>query len=218
MREGALNLIFLGAPGSGKGTQAMKLVQERKYNHISTGNLLRKEVESKTPLGEQVEAILKEGQLVNDGLIFELLEKNCHLDKFTYIFDGFPRNKNQAEMLDERLLGGYPYRVVYFNLSAEKLVERLINRRMCGDCGKIYNLISRPPSTPDICDSCGQKALYHREDDHEDIIRNRMMVYNEAIASVLDYYGSQSLLVEVAANHSTQEIYRRMVDALWQEK
>ena len=212
-----VNLILLGAPGSGKGTQAMKLVQSRGYEHVSTGNLLRSEMDKKTKLGEQIRVILNKGELVDDELVFDLLEKNCHPDDTTYIFDGFPRNIAQAKILDERLLKGCSYRSIYFNLSAEKLVQRLINRRVCSHCGKIYNLLSQPPRELDTCDSCGQKAIYAREDDCEDVIRNRMVIYHETITPVLEYYSAKDLLVEVAANYDEDKVYGGVVDALWKE-
>ena len=133
----AKHLIFMGAPGSGKGTQAEKLVKEHGFNHISTGNLLRAEVAKGTELGQKVDAVLKAGQLVSDDLMKSLLETNVDKNVST-IFDGYPRNIDQAHVLDE-VLGDSDYQALFFDVNVEDLVERLTNRVTCKDCGAIYN-------------------------------------------------------------------------------
>ncbi len=129
-------LILLGAPGSGKGTQANKLISEFGYNHISTGDLLRAEVKKASDLGKEVDTIINSGNLVSDEIVLKLLKSNCNINENIYIFDGFPRNLEQAKALSEEVLRGSNYLVVYFEMSTEVLVERISNRRIARKSGK----------------------------------------------------------------------------------
>lgn len=208
-------LVFLGAPGSGKGTQAKKLVEKEGYRHVSTGDLLREEVARGSRLGEKVDHILKQGELVDDLTVLELLQVNCDVKAKNYIFDGFPRNIDQAKLLEEKLLKNCPHQGVYFNMPVDKLVKRLENRRVCRDCGAVYNLLSMPPANPGECDDCGSGKLYRRGDDAESIIKNRLNVYNDTIWPVLEYYRSQHILLEVAADRSPDEVFGDLLRALF---
>src|SRR5690606_19254519 len=125
------HLIFIGAPGSGKGTQASKFVNERNFKHISTGDLLRAEISKKSPLGLEVKKVMDEGQLVSDDLVIRLLQANIDLNSSQYIFDGYTRNLAQAQTLDKEVLKGAKSLGVYFEIDMDKLVTRLTNRRTC---------------------------------------------------------------------------------------
>jgi adenylate kinase len=199
------NLVLLGAPGSGKGTQSAKL-KDIGYSHISTGDLLRSEISQGSELGKKVKSVLDAGELVGDDLVFALLKKNVDISKKSYIFDGFPRTLNQAKMLNDQILSTKNYNVIYFKIDVEQLVKRLTNRRVSEDGKHIYNLLSNPPKKPGICDITGQK-LVQRDDDKEDVIRKRMSVFESTISPILDYYRAQKKLTELSADRDLELIF-----------
>jgi adenylate kinase len=205
------HLIFIGAPGSGKGTQATKLVAENSFKHISTGDLLRAEIAKQSPLGIEVKKVMDEGKLVSDELVIRLLQANINLSASQYIFDGYPRNISQAQTLDKEVLKGVPSTAVYFNIDMAKLVERLTNRRSCGNCGAIYNLISKKPKVMGVCDQCGGTNLVQRADDKEEVITNRLKVFQDTVSPVLKYYQDQGRLMQVDAEGSVDEIYKMIL-------
>lgn len=207
-------LVFLGAPGSGKGTQAKVLVEKLGYNHVSTGDLLRGEIKKGTELGKRVDNVLKSGQLVKDDLVLELLEANCDLGKGAYIFDGFPRNQDQSKLLDDAILGPTDHMAIYFNMPTETLVDRLTSRRTCRDCNAVYNIKFLPPKVEGVCDSCGGKDLYQRDDDQEEVIRKRMQVYKDAIDPVLDHYRDKDRLFEIDASQPVSEVSEALIKYL----
>ena len=201
-------LMFLGAPGSGKGTQALRLVGDLGYTHVSTGDLLRAEVASGSPLGEKFKRIMEQGQLVDDLSVLELLKKNCDLSQSSYIFDGFPRTLEQCKLLDQVFLKDCPALAVYFEVNLEMLVARLSNRRVCGNCGEIYNLLTRPPKQEGICDKCGGRDLAQRGDDGEEkILRSRMEVFKSTIGPLLDYYENKRQLRKLDASGDSDSVY-----------
>ncbi|MBY0517781.1 MAG: adenylate kinase [Bacteriovoracaceae bacterium] len=204
------HLILIGAPGSGKGTQAGKLVAENGLKHVSTGDLLRSEIAKGTDLGKQVKSVLDAGSLVSDELVIKLLQANTDLDKFSYIFDGYPRNLAQAETLDKEVLKGRPSLAVYFEIDLLKLVQRLTNRRTCKDCGSIYNLVTQAPKTKGACDKCGSTNLVHREDDQESVIKKRMQIFSQNTEPVLNYYKAANRLVTVNAENSIEQLYQQI--------
>jgi adenylate kinase len=208
------SLIFLGAPGSGKGTQAKLMVSECGYNHLSTGDLLRAEVAKLSPLGLKAKEIMKSGGLVGDDLVLELLKINCDLEKHNYVFDGFPRNIAQAKALEEVVLKGHESLAMYFFIDLNLLKERLVNRRACPQCGTIYNLVSTPPKTENVCDKCGHKGLVHREDDKEEAVLNRLKVFESTITPVLDYYESRGILQRIDASKRVDEIFSEVKKVL----
>jgi adenylate kinase len=204
------HLILLGAPGSGKGTQSARLVKDKGFVHVSTGDLLRKEIASKTDLGNEVKKVMDEGKLVSDELVVRLLKSNINLESRNYIFDGYPRNIAQAKTLDDKVLNGIKSIAVYFDINTEKLVSRLSNRRTCQTCSEIYNLLTKAPKIMGVCDKCGSKNLVQRADDKEEVIQNRLSVFAETINPVLDYYQDQNRLVKVDADLSEEEIFRQI--------
>lgn len=204
------HLIFIGAPGSGKGTQASKLVAEKGLKHISTGDLLRSEIAKQSALGLEVKKVMDAGQLVSDELVIRLLQANINLEQSQYIFDGYPRNIAQAQTLDAQVLKGSPSIAVYFEINISRLVERLTNRRTCKDCGAIYNLLSKKPKVAGVCDQCGSTNLVQRADDKEEVISNRLKVFTETIDPVLKYYQDLGRLMKVDAEADVDDIYRQI--------
>lgn len=213
MQQKNLQLILLGAPGSGKGTQAKQLVSSYGYMHISTGDLLRNEVKKKSELGLRIDGIMQSGQLVDDSIVFTLLKNNCDLNSKKYIFDGFPRNIEQSKVLDRELLSGIPYLVIYFDIDTGILVNRLTQRRVCGGCGAIYNLTTLPSKKSGICDKCSGE-LQHRKDDKEDVVRERMSVFEQTMKPVFDYYQQKGLLITVDASKNSGEVFSTIQKAI----
>lgn len=199
------NIILLGAPGSGKGTQSSKLIENSPYLHISTGNLLRSEISNKTELGLEIEKIMSSGGLVPDKLAFEVLKSNLDLSLNAYVFDGYPRNIEQAKYLDKILLG-HDYIVIFLEINTEKLVERLKDRRVTSDGKHIYNLKTKPPLKDGFCDITGEKLL-QREDDKEIVVRERMKIFNSNVEPLLDYYENINRLVRVDASRDLNFIF-----------
>lgn len=194
------HLIILGAPGSGKGTQAAKLV-EKGFKHISTGDLLRSEIAKGSELGQKVSGIISRGDLVDDSTVMALLKANCDVDKVSYIFDGFPRNIAQAEMLEAELLQGRKTLAVYFKIDLGILIDRVVNRRTCGNCGEIYNLATKAPRVADVCDKCGAKdSLKQRKDDTQEVVSNRLKIFADTVDPMLAFYKSKGALVEIDAS------------------
>jgi len=206
-------LILLGAPGSGKGTQAHRLVNEYKYNHISTGDLLRAEITKGSELGNVVKSILENGQLVDDDTVLSLLKANCDLGSKSYIFDGFPRNLEQARALELEVLKGANSKAIYFDIDLEILLERIINRRVAKKSGEIYNLVTRPPKVPGKCDVSGED-LIHRDDDFEEVVRKRMEVFSTTIDPVLDFYDKQGTLAIIDASRSADDLFEALLGVI----
>ncbi len=202
-------LILLGAPGSGKGTQASRLVSELGYNHISTGELLRKEIKSGSELGQRVQGIMDAGKLVDDNTVLELLNANCDLSSNAYIFDGFPRNGEQSKLLDEVVIKEASSKAVYFEIDLDMLAARLTNRRTCSGCGEIYNLLSKAPKTEGVCDLCGS-SLTQRKDDNEETVKTRLQVFKETIEPVLAHYESTGRLARVDASQAPDEVFKAL--------
>jgi adenylate kinase len=206
------NLIFIGAPGSGKGTQSAKISQSEGYKHISTGDLLRSEIAKGSELGIKVKSVMESGQLVSDELVVDLLNANLNLDKESYIFDGYPRNIKQAQTLND-ILEGHEYVAVYFKVDTEKLVHRLANRRVTSDGKNIYNLLTNPPKVEGVCDKTGEK-LVQRDDDKEDVVRSRMQVFESTVDPVVNYFSDLGRLVTVDAQKSVDEVYADILGSL----
>lgn len=201
-----MHLIFIGAPGSGKGTQADRLRKNDGYYHVSTGDLLRSEVAKASSLGLRIKELIDNGQLVDDSTVLDLFSSNLMLDKHKYILDGFPRTINQCNLLADKLLHDQPFKAVYFEVDEGKIVERIVNRRVAPKSGKIYNLIFDPPEVDGVCDISGEK-LIHRDDDKEEVVKNRLKIYRESIAEILDFYSKLSKLHRVDASESPDLVY-----------
>jgi len=212
-----MRIVLLGAPGSGKGTQAKRLVEKYGIPQISTGDLLRAAVAEGTPLGMQAKAAMDAGELVSDqlvlGMIRERLSKpDTHKG---FILDGFPRNIAQAEALDQLLqeLQQPLQKAVHIKVSYESLMQRLTGRRTCESCGTLYNIYSSPPKQEGICDRCGGKLL-HRADDNEETISRRLKVYEEQTKPLTSYYEFQHKLVVIPGEGEIEDIFNRLEQAL----
>lgn len=206
-------VILLGAPGSGKGTQARVMVSSMGYNHVSTGDLLRAEVAKKSELGNRISDIINAGKLVDDSTVLELLKVNCDLGSGQYIFDGFPRNIDQAKALDEVVLKDAASVALYFDLDLNVLKERLVNRRTCRDCGYIYNMLTNAPEKEGVCDSCGGE-VFQRKDDNDEVVANRLDVYKSTIDPILTYYSEKGMLVKINASQDPEKVSHQIKAAL----
>jgi len=208
------HLVLIGAAGSGKGTQAARLVSDKGYKHISTGDLLRSEISSGSELGKKVKGVMDSGALVSDELVIELIHANTNLDKNAYVFDGYPRNLAQAQTLDKEVLKGRPSLAVYFKIDMGKLVARLTNRRTCKTCGAIYNLITQPPAKTGVCDKCGGTNLVHRDDDKEEAIKKRLDIFQQNTQPVLEHYKTGGRLLEVNAEAPIDSVFSQILGQL----
>ena len=182
-----MNLILLGAPGAGKGTQGALLEERLGMGRIATGDLLREAVRQGTPLGTKAKAFMDAGELVPDAVILGLVGEAAASGN--NVFDGFPRTTVQAEALDE-LLAGYGQKidaVVVVDVPDEIIVRRIAGRRSCPNCGAVYNVHFQPPAAAGICDKCGG-ALAQRADDTEETVQRRLQVYREQTEPLIDYY------------------------------
>ncbi len=209
-----LQLIFLGPPGAGKGTQAIRISAEFGFKHLSTGDLLRKEVASDSKLGQKVKKVLNEGKLVDDHTVLELLTANCNLEEESYIFDGFPRNVEQAKDLDQVVLKGERSKAFYFYIDSKILLKRLVNRRSCTACGEIFNIVSRPPKQKGVCDKCGHDELIHRRDDHVEVVSTRLATFEKENRYIVDYYKKKRRLVEFDASSDSNAIFHQIKNHL----
>jgi adenylate kinase len=212
-----MNLILLGPPGAGKGTQAQKIVDRYHIPQISTGDILRAAVKEGTPLGKKAKVFMDQGQLVPDevviGIIDERLKKaDC---RSGFILDGFPRTIAQAEALQPILtrIGKSIHHVINIEVANEELVRRLTGRRTCKNCGAMFHLLFQPPKQEGICDRCGG-VLYQREDDKEETIRTRLKEYQKQTAPLIEYYQLKSMLRSIEGIGNQDQIFERMVHLL----
>lgn len=212
-----MRIVMLGAPGSGKGTQAKSLETEYGFPQVSTGDLLRKAVAEGTPLGRRAKAIMDLGELVSDaivlGMIKERIAQSDAVDGF--ILDGYPRNRVQAEDLERVLheLGLTLDAAVLMKVSPDVLMKRLTGRRTCSKTGRLLNIYFSPREEIDACLRAGGE-LEQRDDDKEETIRNRLQVYGRETAPLIEYYSQRKLLRTVAAEGPVADVYRRLTSAL----
>jgi len=195
-----MRVVMLGGPGAGKGTHAGWMSERLGIPHIASGDILREEVAKGTDLGKKAKSYMEKGLLVPDELVEEMVAQRLLLPdaRVGFILDGFPRTLEQARWLDNFLNGnGWSLDAVVNIVVPEwKIVRRLAYRRICQECGAIYNLITMPPKREGICDRCGGK-LYQREDDKEEVVRERLRVYRRRTAPLVAYYRKRGLLVNV---------------------
>jgi adenylate kinase len=200
-----MKLILLGAPGAGKGTVAKQLTQLDGSVQISTGDILRGAVQAGTELGKQAEAYMKAGDLVPDGLIMGIMEQRLQEPDCEkgFLLDGFPRTIPQAEALKVLLqkIGIDLDFAVEIDVPRDVILDRLTTRRTCVDCGAIYNVKSMPTKVEGVCDKCGGKVV-QRDDETEEAISNRLDVYNEKTAPLVDFYKNENMLLTVSATSS----------------
>jgi adenylate kinase len=211
------NLVLLGPPGAGKGTQAKELAVKVGCPHISTGDMLREAVREGTPLGLQAKAVMDRGELVSDelltGIVKERLAKpDCNGG---FILDGYPRNLPQAGILQGILkdLGKEDVRALELEVPDDVIVTRLGSRRSCPACGAVYNLVFSPPAKEGVCDKCGA-GLVLRDDDKESVIRERLRVYHEKTAPLSEHYRSQGRLKTVPGDLAPAEVLAALEKAI----
>ena len=190
-----LNFIFLGPPGAGKGSLAVKVAQDYKIPHISTGDIFRDNIKRQTELGVKVKAIIDSGSLVSDDLTCALVKDRLSKDdcKNGFILDGFPRTIPQAEMFTSICSD---VTVINFQIADEVVIKRLSTRRVCKGCGANYNVISLPPKKEGICDSCGAE-LFQRDDDKQESILHRMDVYRDQTEPLINFYREKGQITDV---------------------
>lgn len=195
------NFIFLGPPGAGKGSLAVKVAEDYKIPHISTGDIFRANIKAQTPLGVKVKAIIDSGALVSDELTFELVKDRIAQDdcKNGYILDGFPRTIPQAEMLESLVSD---IKVVNFKIQDEIVIRRLSTRRTCKACGANFNVLTLPPKVEGVCDKCNGE-LYQRDDDKQESIINRMDVYREQTEPLINFYKEKGKITDLDASIET---------------
>jgi len=207
--EREVNLVLLGGPGAGKGTQAEKLVEDRELNHLATGDILREEVEKESELGLKAKKYMDRGDLVPDELVVDMVEKRLDEAK-GYLFDGFPRTIDQADALNEVVQLDL---VLYIKIDSAEAVRRLSARRVCSDCGRIYNKNFKKPELEGVCDECGGE-LYRRDDDRPEVIRDRFETFLDETAPLIDYYADKGLLVEIDGEQDPDQVYEEVKGSL----
>jgi adenylate kinase len=215
-----MRIVLMGAPGSGKGTQAQRLVSQFGIPQISTGDILRQHRKDGTELGKRADAIMAAGKLVDDATMLEIIRDRVAKPdaRAGFILDGFPRTQAQAEALSAlmRELGTPLDAVVLFELGDEELVRRISGRRTCSLCNKVFNIYSAPPTVPatDCVAGSSEHQLFQRKDDQEDTVKERLRVYEDNTRPVLSYYSSAGLLHTVSAEGPLEEITRRLLAVL----
>ena len=203
------NMIFLGAPGAGKGTFASMLTEKIDITHISTGEIFRNEIKNETELGKTAKRYVESGGLVPDDIVAKMVSKrlaepDCNKG---FILDGFPRTKQQSQDLDEIVANvNQPIDyVVYMEVDSEIVIQRLTGRRVCRSCGALYHVVNMPSKEEGVCDSCGGE-LYQRTDDNEETIRKRIDVYLENTAPIVDYYQAKGILLKADGNQDANAL------------
>ncbi len=212
-----MQLLLMGPPGAGKGTQAAELVKKFNIPHISTGDMFRAAVKEGTELGKKAKAVMDAGGLVPDeitiGIVKERLAKNdC---KKGFILDGFPRTVEQADALKKILdgLGMNLTRVLNIHVPSEDLVERATGRRICKNCGATYHIKFNPTNKDGVCDNCGGE-LYQRKDDNESTMKNRLSNYEQSTKPLIDYYKNANLYTEIDGRQPIEKVTNDLVNVL----
>ncbi len=203
-------MVLLGAPGSGKGTQAKRLCQELGLTLISTGDLLREAVRNNTPLGVKAKGFMDAGKLVPDELVIGLIREKVSGLNGGFLLDGFPRNLEQARMLDEIADINL---AVNLDVDEQIIVDRIVNRRSCKQCNEVYHLIAKPTRMEGVCDKCGGE-LYQRTDDTEAVVRERLRVYKERTLPLAEFYSQRGILVDVDGQGEIDDVYDRILAAI----
>lgn len=208
-----MNLLIIGAPGAGKGTMSELILKNYHLVHVSTGNMLREAVRNSTPVGLKAQEYMNRGELVPEEIIHDIIaDRFSHSDiDAGFLFDGYPRTRNQAEDLDSILkdMGKKIDCVINLNIDDEELIKRITGRRLCPACGEIYNVYSNPPKEEGKCDKCGAE-LIQRKDDNLDSLKVRLSEYHKNTQPVIEYYEAMDLVRHVEASGGIEEVYGRI--------
>ena len=207
-----MNLILMGAPGAGKGTQAVKISEKFNIPAISTGNILRRVIADGTEMGMKAKPYMDAGQFVPDEVVIGIIKDYLATDvcKNGFILDGFPRSLPQAKALDA--MGGNIDAVVSIDVADDVIVERMSGRRVCA-CGASYHVVYNPPVKTDVCDKCGN-ALYIRADDNAETVQNRLKTYHDMTEPIADFYAAKGKLVRVAGQDKVEDTTAAVFAAL----
>jgi len=196
-----VNIILLGPPGAGKGTQSAGLVERHAMRQLSTGDMLRAAVKAGTPVGQKAKAVMERGELVSDEIVSDLIDAElaAMAPETGVIFDGYPRTAAQADALDGILArnGRTLDRVIELEVDEDALVERITGRFSCGNCGALYHDVANPSSKPGVCDVCGSTEFKRRPDDNEETVRMRMQEYRAKTAPILPGYEARGIVTRV---------------------
>lgn len=210
-----MNILLMGLPGAGKGTQSEHLVKDYQIIHIATGDIFREAIKNETPLGLKAKSYTDNGNLVPDevtnAIVRErLAQKDVKLNGF--MLDGYPRTDAQAQALDQNLqeLSTQIDAVIYIGVDPEVLKERLSGRIICRNCGATYHKLYNPPKVDNVCDNCGASDFYQREDDKPEKVAYRINLQMESIRPILDYYDQKGLLHKVNGEQSIEKVYREI--------
>ncbi|MBN1521416.1 MAG: adenylate kinase [Candidatus Aureabacteria bacterium] len=213
-----MNIILVGPPGAGKGTLAERLIENKGFAHISTGQILREALANKTKVGLEAKEYMDRGELVPDEVVTRIVMeklKEKEIQKAGFILDGFPRTINQAELLDKGLSSTsvrLDY-VIYLEASEKTIIRRLSGRRICRGCGKNFNIYTMQPKKESLCDACGSE-LYQRDDDKEETVKNRLDVYKESTEPLIDYYRKKGILETFDGDKQIDDIYSDIMRVL----
>ncbi len=212
-----VRLVLLGPPGAGKGTQAVRIAEKYNIPHISTGDIFRKNVKEGTPLGKKAKEFMDSGALVPDELVVALVEDRLKAPDCQdgFLLDGFPRTIYQAEALDECLskMGSKLDYVVNLNVDEDELLDRMIGRRVCRQCGTPYHVTNMPPKVEGVCDSCGGE-VYQRADDTEETVKNRFKVYQDQTSPLIAYYEESGNILHIEGVGGPDAVFAAIVNAV----
>lgn len=212
-----MRVIMLGAPGAGKGTQAIKIAEKYTIPHISTGDIFRANIKNQTELGQKAKTYMDQGLLVPDELVVDLVVDRVNQDDCQkgYVLDGFPRTIPQAEALDKALveMGQSIDYAINVEVPDENIVNRMSGRRACVACGATYHIVYAPTKAENVCDHC-QGALILRDDDKPETVQKRLNVYHEQTQPLIDYYTEKGNLVEVDGTQDINDVFANIVQIL----
>ncbi|HAX98452.1 MAG TPA: adenylate kinase [Candidatus Atribacteria bacterium] len=210
-------MVLLGPPGAGKGTQAKRIEEQYNIPQISTGDIIRLAIQSKSEWGKKAEEYVRSGELVPDEVVIGIIRERLTQDTYRngFMLDGFPRNLEQAEALNQLLkeIGIQLNLVLQFDVDRDEVIERLSARRICEKCQTPYNMVSKPPKNDEICDIC-QGRVVQRPDDRPEVIMNRLNTYEQQTKPLIDYYRSQGILKVIISKGSIDDVFQQVQKVL----